>query len=79
MELVNDANFPKKGSPETGRQFIYLLYPIWSGNAALTKKKKMRQKPFWTGMISKLNGRVVEPGAFNKTIILFGLAGCITL
>ena len=44
MELVNDANFPKKGSLETGRQFIYLLYPIWSGNAALTKKKKKCDK-----------------------------------
>ena len=41
--------------------------------------KNGRQKLFWTGIVQDKNrcfsGRVVDPGVFNKTIILLGLAG----
>ena len=73
------------GSPDTGYQFIYLLYLIWSRNAEAKKRaenifaalrKNGRQKPFWIGIDRARNqhGRVLDPGVFNKTIILLGLA-----
>ena len=76
------------GSPDTGYQFIYLLYLIWSRNASAIKRvenifaslrKNGRQNPFGTeidrGINRCISGRVVDPGVFNKTIILLGLAG----
>ena len=35
MEVVNNANFPKKASPETGHQFMYLLCPVWLKNISV--------------------------------------------